>query len=66
MIGWPLWIGEPSQMTNSLPGILRVPHAQEPDHRRTIIVLLSDLQEQPPIQGDAADGRQMVMRERGP
>jgi len=66
LIGWPVWIGAPSQMTNSLPGILRVPHAQESDHRRTVIVLLADLHEQPPIQGDAADGRQMVMRERDP
>ncbi len=50
-------------MTNSLPGIVRVPHAQEADHRRTVRVLLADRQAQPPLQGDAADGREVVVGE---
>src|SRR5258706_4699492 len=49
-----------------LAGDLPQEHPQETDNVRRVIALLLGLQEQPPIGGEAADRRQMVMGQRHP
>jgi len=62
-MGWPLWMGEPSQITSTLPRILRVPHAQEADDAGGVKGVVLHLQDEPPIERDAADSREMVVGE---
>ena len=57
-------MGAPSQMTSSLPRHLAQQHAQEAHDIVGAVGLVLGLQEQPPVGGDAADGRQVVVGER--
>ena len=61
MIGCPLWIGDPSQMTRTLPRSLREPHAQEADDPLGVEGVFACLQVEAPVQRDATDRREMVM-----
>ena len=57
------WIGEPSQITNSLPRILREVQAQEPYDIFGPIGSILHLHQQTPVRGDPTDGGQMIPRQ---